>query len=303
MAPPMYTALLGGILTYLWTGKRPETWKDYFYPKTADGQRHSIPGYMKDVVAFGRHPVDTTLNKLAPIWTMTGEAINNRDFYGTEIRHKDDPVMQQLGQFSRWVGEQAIPFSFSGGAKLLKNRGAGPSLAEMLQAAKQHPGDVALGQLGFQSAPAYIQNSEAINAAREYAAANRPPGTRTQEQTDHYDAMRAVESMYRAGNVDEAQIDRYVDRGTLTERDAVKAEMESDKDPIVAATRDLTVEQFLNVYAKATEAEKEALWLQLVRKQRDINKISDDGEREKLQQRYDELVEQQQAATPMGSGA
>jgi ParB-like chromosome segregation protein Spo0J len=291
MALPMYTALLGGVLTYLWTGKRPENWKDYFYPKTADGQRHSIPGYMKDVVSFGKHPVDTTLNKLAPIWTMTSQAINNRDFYGTEIRHKDDPTIQQFGQFSRWAGQQAIPFSFSGAEKLLKNRGAGSSLGEMLQAAKQHPGDVALGQFGFQSAPAYIQNSEAMTAARDYNAQNRPPGTRTQEQSDRYDALHAVQSMYRSGNVDNAQIDRYVDQGKLSEKDVTKAEHESDQDPIVTATRDLSVEQFLSVYSKGTEAEKEALWPHLVRKQKEINKMPDGKEKDRLQEAYDKIAE------------
>jgi hypothetical protein len=41
----------------------------------------------------------------------------------------------------------------------------------------KHPGDLIAGNLGFQPAPAYIQNSEALNMAREYARTNNPPGT------------------------------------------------------------------------------------------------------------------------------
>jgi hypothetical protein len=85
------------------------------------------------------------------------------------------------------------------------------------------------------------------------------PSSRQHKQADHYDARRAVESMYRAVDVDQAQIDRYVDQGKLSEKDVIKAEREADEDPIVAATRRLSVEQFLNVYAIGTDAEKEAL--------------------------------------------
>lgn len=259
IALPIVSALIGGILHYLWTGKRPETWKDYFYPRTANGERHSIPGYMKDVFSFVHDPWRTSLNKLAPIWSLTAEAIENRDFYGTEIRHKDDPMMKQLMEFSSWAARQAIPFSFSGGAQLLKQRGAGPSLGEMLHAAKEHPGDVALGQLGFQPAPAFIQNSAAMNQAREYAMENRPPGTKTKEQADHYDAMDAVVQMYRTGDVDQKQIDDYVDKGVMTDKDVDKAERESDEDPLARAVKGLSVEQVLNVYEKGTPEEREAI--------------------------------------------
>lgn len=292
LALPMYTALVGGVLTYLWTGQRPETWKDYFYPKTADGQRHSIPGYMKDVFAFSRHPAGTVLNKLAPIWTMTAEAIENRDFYGTEIRHKDDPTMSQFGQFARWAASEATPFSFTGAAKLLKGRGAGPSLGEMLDSAKEHPGDVALGQFGFQPAPSYIQNTESLNLARQYEAENHPPGTHTQEQADHYAALDAVRAMYRTGDVDDAQIQRYLDRGNLTERDVTRSERDADIPMIVTATRGLNVEQFLHVFEKASPDERDALEPEFRRKQREINREPDDAKRQQLQNLYDSLDQQ-----------
>jgi len=302
IALPLVSALFGGILSYLWTGKRPQTWKDYFYPETANGQRHSIPGYMKDVFSFAHDPIKTALNKMAPIWEATAEAINNRDFYGTEIRHKDDPLMAQLGQFSRWAGSQAVPFSVSGAAKLLQQRGAGPSLQEMLQEAKKHPGDVALGQLGFQPAPAFIQNSEAINQARQYSMENRPPGTKTQDQAAHYAALDAVVRMYREDEVDQKQIDKYVDEGKLTDKDVAKAERESDEEPIARAVKNLTIEQMLNVWAKATADEREAMEPILERHEKDIDKVADDEQREKLYDAFDKAMGQTDTAPATASG-
>ena len=302
IALPLVSALFGGILSYLWTGKRPQTWKDYFYPETANGQRHSIPGYMKDVFSFAHDPIKTALNKMAPIWEATAEAINNRDFYGTEIRHKDDPLMAQLGQFSRWAGSQAVPFSVSGTAKLLQQRGAGPSLQEMLQEAKKHPGDVALGQLGFQPAPAFIQNSEAINQARQYSMENRPPGTKTQDQAAHYAALDAVVRMYREDEVDQKQIDKYVDEGKLTDKDVAKAERESDEEPIARAVKNLTIEQMLNVWAKATADEREAMEPILERHEKDIDKVADDEQREKLYDAFDKAMGQTDTAPATASG-
>ena len=239
-ALPLYTALVGATLTYLWTGEKPETWKDYFYPKRKDGTRVSIPGYMKDVVAFAKHPVGTIENKMAPIWEMTGEAINNRDFYGTEIRHKDDSPVKQFEDVAKWAAGAATPFAFSGTQKMLENKGEDASMDwhHPIESAKRiggaimhHPGDLALGNLGFQPAPAYIQNSPALNLAREYGMENRPPGTKTQAQAERQKAMHSIEDMYRTGNVNQATIDRYVSQGKIAHADIFKARMYAKTEP------------------------------------------------------------------------
>jgi hypothetical protein len=302
IALPLVSALFGGILTYLWTGKRPDEWKDYFYPKTANGERHSIPGYMKDVFSFQHAPGKTVLNKMAPIWEATSEAIENRDFYGTEIRHKDNPLMAQLGQFSRWAGSQTVPFAISGAEKLLQQRGSGPSLAEMLAEAKKHPGDVALAQLGFQPAPAFIQNSPALNMAREYNRDNRPPGTKTQEQSDHYKALDAVVEMYRSGDVDDKQIDRYVEKGVLSDKDVDKAARESDQQPIARAVQNLSIEQMLNVWEKASPDEREAMEPILARHERDIDKETDDDRREQLHAAFDKAMNETEQGPATAGG-
>ena len=217
---------------------------------------------------------------------------------GTEIRHKDDPWMKQLAEFTSWASKQAIPFSFSGGAQLLKKHGAGPSLSEMLHAAKEHPGDVALGQLGFQPAPSFIQNSPAMNLARDYSMENRPPGTKTQEQAAHFDALNAVVQMYRSDQVDNEQIDKYVDKGVLTDKDVQRAERESDDDPLARVVKNLTISQMLNVWEKADDQEREAIETIIEKHEKDIDKIEDDEERDKLYKAFDKAMGETEAAPP-----
>jgi hypothetical protein len=302
LALPLVSGMLGGLLNYLWTGQPPQDWRDYFYPRTSDGTRHSIPGYMKDVVSFGFSPISTVTNKMSPLSVATAEAIQNRDFYGVEIRHKDDPMMKQLIQFARWASLQAVPFSFSGAGRLLKNRGAEPNLGSMLREAAKHPGDVALGQLGFNQAPAYIQHSPAMNLARQYSMENRPPGTKTQEQAAHYDAMNAIVQMYRTNDVDDRQIDRYVAQGLVTDKDVDKAVREADEDPLARAVKNLTIEQMLNVWQKATPAERETIEPILDRHEKDIDKITDDDKRQELYDAFDKAMGKPETVAPAGGG-
>ena len=278
----MVAGLIGALLTKLWTGKNPQTWKDYLYPTTADGTRHNIPGYPGQVVSMLHAPVQTTVNKMAPIWGLMWDAVQNRDFYGTEIRHKDDPVMKQLLQFGTWASEQAIPFSFSGGAKLLEKRGAEDTLAGLWHAAKQNPGDVLLGQLGFQPSAAFIQNDSALNLAHEYSLSNRTPGTRTKEQAEHSKALAAVEQMYRTGKVDRAAIDRLRKEGKLPGNSVSRAAMESRFPAIVTASRSLSIEQILNVFEKATPEEQKQLRPYVERKSAQIDDIPDPERRQQV---------------------
>lgn len=293
-ALPLVTGLVGAALTYLWTGQKPDTWKDYFYPKRKDGTRVSIPGYMKDVVAIRAHPFDTIVNKMSPLFEATAEAINNRDFYGTEIRHKDDSPVKQFIEVAKWAGEQMKPFSFSGTEKLLKNEGEDTStVGATLKSAAKHAGDLALGQLGFQPAPAYIQNSPALNKAREYGQENRPSGTKTQEQTDHQNAMHAIEDMYHRGDVHKETIEALKKSGAVSEQDVIKAKFYARTDPLTRAVRSLSPEQSLNVYKLADDKEKKLLRPVIEAKSRELGKMTDLDQRNALKKAFHDALNPQ----------
>ena len=116
--------LLGSAIYYLLNGERPQTWKDAYFPGKKGEARMSIPGYMKDVVAYAHDPKQTLLNKMSPVLSMLSAALENRDFYGTEIRHPDDPVVQQLWQLAKFAGAEAMPFSVRGVQKLVQQKGS-----------------------------------------------------------------------------------------------------------------------------------------------------------------------------------
>ena len=151
LAMPVVTGMLGSVLTYLATGQGPQSTLDYFYPPTGTDtdqgvqERRSIPGYMKDVFAFGHDPIQTVLNKTSPMLEGVQELGKNRDYYGGSIYdpQRDRGPAQAYGD---WLINQATPFSLRSWGRL-QGEGA-PAL------------DQAMGFFGFQPAPASITNPE-----------------------------------------------------------------------------------------------------------------------------------------------
>ena len=228
--------LLGSAIYYLLNGERPQTWKDAYFPGKKGEARMSIPGYMKDVVAYAHDPKQTLLNKMSPVLSMLSAVLENRDFYGTEIRHPDDPVVQQLWQLAKFAGAEAMPFSVRGVQKLVQQKGSlEESLPGQVKAAFRNPKELIAGQFGFQPAPAYIQNSPALNRAHEYDMANMPPGTRTQEQAEKQRLRNAIAIQYRSGHPDHAAIANLVREGKLTQKEVNSAITTAKTNPLVRA--------------------------------------------------------------------
>lgn len=151
LAMPAVTGMLGAVMTYLATGQGPQSALDLFYPPTGGEtqqgvpDRRSIPGYIKDVVAYAHDPIQTLLNKSSPMIEAMTEIRNNRDYYGGIIwdPERDRGPAQAYGDF---LINQVTPFSVRSMGRL---RGEGaPAL------------DQSLGFFGFQPAPASITNPE-----------------------------------------------------------------------------------------------------------------------------------------------
>src|SRR5262245_59954946 len=104
------TAIVGSMINYLYTGERPQGIVDMFYPRTGNTddkgrpERLSLPTYAKDVVAYIKNPTETFHHKTRPLTGVVWDMLANEDFYGGEIRHKDDPIMQQLLDVATYVG-------------------------------------------------------------------------------------------------------------------------------------------------------------------------------------------------------
>jgi N12 class adenine-specific DNA methylase/2'-5' RNA ligase len=285
------TAMLGAAGTFFCTGHLPKDPLHYLYIEDSHGVQHSIAGYPDQIVSFAHDPKQTALNKVAPIWSAIGQAINNQDFYHTEIRHPDDKIPAQAAEFAEWTAKQELPFSATGAAHLLEERGAQDSMASMIQTAIHNPGPVAESFFGFNQAPAFIQNSEALNKARDYARTNAPPGTKTKEQYERTEAMHVIEDMYRSGKPDKQAIQAFKDNHVLSADDVLRAKLYSHSDPLVRAVRPLSIEQALNVYLAATDAEKKTLRLLLEGKSREIpEKINDPQHRAEMKKAYHDAL-------------
>jgi hypothetical protein len=156
--------IVGGMLTYLFTGERPKELLDYFYPPDGKGGRMSVPGYLKDWVALGHAPLQTLANKQGPLGSLAIQMYNNRDFYGAPMIDSNRPV----GSAADTVVNQLLPFSVRG---MIKG-----------QQQQLSPGQQAASFLGIQPAPSFIANPQkgikfqAQSDIRARKAANKEPG-------------------------------------------------------------------------------------------------------------------------------
>ncbi len=113
------TALMGGTLQYMFTGKWPTEMKDFFYPKTGqtdkngNPERVAMPTYAKDVFSFAHNPVSTVKNKLSPVLSIGAQTLSNKDYFGNMVRNPNDSAGTQLKQVGGYVGKNVLPFSIT----------------------------------------------------------------------------------------------------------------------------------------------------------------------------------------------
>lgn len=158
-ALPVYAGLIGAAYMFLHTGKTPETTRDYFYPPNGltdskgRADRVALPTYMKDVFAYGDHPVTTVEHKASPLVSLAFDLGTNRDYFGDMIRNPDDSAARQWYQNGAYALRQLQPFSIQQAAKTWEE--GGPT-----QAGEQF--------FGFVKAPAEMkQSAEDSEVARE----------------------------------------------------------------------------------------------------------------------------------------
>jgi len=132
LALPITVGLAGGVVHYLYTGEPPSELKDYFFPRTGklndegNPERIELPSYLKDVLAYSRHPVTTIAHKTNPVISLMSDMLNNEDYFGNQVRNPDDPFVQQLQQTMGYLATAAVPFGVRNAIEL---HGRGQSLA------------------------------------------------------------------------------------------------------------------------------------------------------------------------------
>jgi hypothetical protein len=271
LATPIYTAMFAAVMTYLLSGHGPDTTqhglKAYGMIETADGTMLSIPGYLKNLMGLGEDirqntvPWRTAANFASPLLSTSAEMWQNKDYYGNEIHHEDDPLANgplgktQATEFGRFLASQYIPFTVKSLQEQRQKAGGG----EFSDIGKsQSAGMVALSYLGFQPATQTMQNSPAMNLAEHYRS-EFPTAPRTAEQAERSAAYKNLVQALKAGNLNEEKLNEAIDHNKISGRQYSEAVREANETPLERVVSRLNFEQAMRVWEKADAAERQSL--------------------------------------------
>jgi len=260
-------AIIGAVLHYALTGRRPDKVMDYLFPETglvdAMGRpvRVAVADFVKDVVAdlsALRHGPRATVaewsRKLAPFWNMAAEMYRNEDFWGTKIFSDPklgdsalDHLAKSFGEGIAYLGKTDLPFSTRAGQRFAEAGGGklgwvGP-------------------WLGFVPAPRYATQSPAEARASEIMRDSLPREARSKEQGAHAQAVAELVRDIRTGRVNnEGQFEQRAralpvkDRAELT-----RIQERVLWTPMQYQVHKMTVDKAMEVWDLGNDAERVSL--------------------------------------------
>ena len=240
------TAVANAILTALFTGEQPDE-HDLLAFRTGEKDEHGnpirfmLPSYMKDLYAWTYQPFQTAKNKMHPMLSLFSEFRQNKDYYGTEIRHPGDDPLMQFFEMAGYTVKAFEPFSARGFQKVSERSGT----------AAEH----VLPLVGVMPAPALMTASPAQRVASELNQ-NRMGG-QTSEQFQRRQIKRRVES---AAERDGPQaVQQAIAAGQIGQQTGSEILKDLRTAPILMATRSLDANGLVEVWDKANDDEKRLL--------------------------------------------
>jgi hypothetical protein len=230
----------------------PGSFKDWYYPRTGrknpDGSEERVQpaSYLRDVRDVSTAPWQTLKNKANPGAALLFDMLNNRDFFGDQIRNPDDPAVTQLAQEARYILGQAMPLGVRNVQEGVKR---GQSLATSTQSL-----------LGITPAPKAVVRSAAMNRMRDILATRGGSGGRTPEQRDQSAQRTDLMGRLRQHEPNAPKaLGEAVARGEMSpaaaQRNAKASAMPGSADQF----RHLTLPEALEVYRLATPEERRTL--------------------------------------------
>ncbi len=253
-------ATMSALYQYLKTGKGPDELKDYFFPKNGETdeqghpQRVSWPTYVKDVYHYATRPLTTIEGKVAPIWSAFGEMIHNRDFFGTEIRNPDDPLVKQLEELAKFAADQFIPIAARNIQRESKLGASTETKAEQF--------------VGMGPAPSDLNQTPAERLAHELSAGHASDEPRTQDAAERRELRQSLARSLRQGKGIPPDVLTARKEGTLSKRDVEEAFRASKESPLQQSFTHLGVDEAIKVFAAADNAERKVLRPMLMKKAR-----------------------------------
>lgn len=276
IALAMATGYVGALMNYAYTGHAPQSLRDMYQIPTgrtgSDGRKEyvNIPSYMKDLFAYRFQPGQTILNKAHPLLHSVAEMLQNKDYYGVEIAHQDDPMVKQLGEYAEFALKQFIPFSVTNAEHRVKST----------------PGSLVQSIFGVTPAPRYATMTPAERDLYNDSS-QKLGGVRTQEAFERSQLKSNLEEAFRTHDVEARRrlIKEGYDKGQLAPKDLDNI-IESSRQPYFdSAVKRASLEDLVKLYAtdKPNKSERSKLQLGILEKM-------DSGLDDKPRQERDEIM-------------
>jgi hypothetical protein len=251
LALVLTTAVTNGILTTLFTGETPEG-DDFLAFRTGNTdengfpERFMLPSYMKDMHAYWNDTAGTLGNKLHPAVGLIKDVAQNKDYFGTEIRHEGDNIAAQFSQVLGFTVKQFEPFWIRGVAK--EQERGGSVLAQTLPF------------IGVMPASAELNRTPAEKMIREFMVARTPTMTKTSAELERGKLISKLTRELRSGDPAAlTHIQDAVAAGEISVTSATQIKRNAEVSPLEAGFKRLSLDEATKVLEKATPAEQELL--------------------------------------------
>jgi hypothetical protein len=256
VALPAVVAMYGAMYQYTKTGKGPQELRDYFFPKTGrktpDGrdERISLPSYIKDIYAYGKHPLTTIGHKVHPVLSSVAQMLENKDYYGVMVRNPNDPKVKQATDFMQYVGTQFIPFSVRG--------------AQMRGKSGADVGEQAESFFGLIPAPKGVTQTKAEELLGEFTKRHMEGGPITREEQLKKQTKADIRDKFKRGQVDELRT--AIDKSGLQPAEIHNLIRNAKKPGLITRFLPLSPSEAMQVWRIASTDERNALYPVIVKK-------------------------------------
>lgn len=292
LAAPASLALLGAMTNYMLTGEGPKSAEDYYFPRNGktgpDGkpERVILPTYLRAAYEWAmpaakaaqgqpREAIDAAMQaakgRLAPVVDLLHDWKTNRDFMGNVVVNKDDPVIQQYGEFLRSFTNQMQPISF--GAWQRSSQLGGGLREKILSLGGVQP---VPRSLGLDQTPAELELQRQLReyygegyAAPEILAHERAINRLVVAERNHTgDFAQIWREEYGKGNIRGADLDTvmqrlqkpYMDRVSELPLPRQVAVLEKAETPAERAEIMQSISAHLDKLWEMPESQRKALW-------------------------------------------
>lgn len=257
-ALPILVGLYGAMYQYLRTGKGPQDLKDYYVPRTGnknpDGteERVMLPTYLKDVAPLAvatshsgigggtKRFTEMVQNKANPLISMVSQMLRNKDFYGTQIRNQDDPLVQQAMDEAKFVVANFQPFS----VRNTKQR-QGTNLETRAE-----------GIAGIMPASKELMRTKAQEMMYEIMASKAEEGGTTKEVAARKQTLKDIAKSSTSPAEAKQKVIDLMNAGGLSPTQAKNAIRNQTIPTDVRMFKSLYVDEAMRVYNAANEQEK-----------------------------------------------